>query len=811
MLKRIMKIFIFLFLFFWCGLLQAQNVLSGYAFFENGTPATQVTIDVKGSQKSTQTDSKGYFKLTGLPEGTIHLSFRSLEIIPHTLAVQQENRHALLRVMLESSHRKELQEVKIVAQSEKRKIESSGFAAHVIDMKEVSQRNLTTNELLDRTVGVRVRQNGGLGADVTYNLNGMSGNSVGIFVDGLAISTYGASFSINNIPPSMIERVEIYKGVLPAHLSGDLLGGAINIVLKKGVGLHNSLNASVSYGSFHTVQSDLSGQFRNSKTGFTLRGSVFQSYTDNNYDIWGRFVRNETPEGRMEPIRVKRFNDAYRSIGGRAEVGFTEVLWADQLLIGYNGSDVYNEIQHGQYMTRPYKGRFTASQAHVLSLHYSKSNLFIPGLQFQVNGVYSHRSQYIQDTVTTNYTWEGIPHLGRRFNNDGTVSLFPTRSPYGAQQGPATMMDIQRQIINVRSNVQYQWDPQHKLILNHVFYTADRQDDDALRTVMEMAYRATSDLSKQVWSLAYEFNAWDSRLKSTVFAKHYQQDIRRIHPFQSTVNGMPTRIVDTIENTKYALGYGLALSYGITSKLMAVASAERAVRMPSDGEIFGGPAENVTANPLLQPEVSDNVNMGVKWREVETDQLHHWQAGLSGFIRNTHDQIMQRTDDRLNEATQTSPFVNLGHTQAIGFEVEGSYHFASTFHFQMNASRFNALFKMPGTVHYNKQVPNQPYFTFNSSAQYQLDNAFQKRSRLQFFYQLGNVHPFNITWEEVSYSQTPTQWIQDVGMSYRFPNSKFLISFDVKNITDRPAFDNFAVQKPGRAFYFKLNYTLSKF
>ncbi|MBN8790542.1 MAG: TonB-dependent receptor plug domain-containing protein, partial [Terrimonas sp.] len=132
--------------------------------------------------------------------------------------------------------------------------------------REASLRNIQTNELLDRTVGVRVRQNGGVGSAVEYNLNGMSGRSVGIFIDGLEISTYGSSFNLNNIPPSMIERIEVYKGVLPSHLSGDYMGGAINVILKKDVS-QNNITASVSYGSFNTFQADASGMYRNQKNG----------------------------------------------------------------------------------------------------------------------------------------------------------------------------------------------------------------------------------------------------------------------------------------------------------------------------------------------------------------------------------------------------------------------------------------------------------------------------------------------------------------------------------------------------------------
>src|SRR5690606_26003044 len=126
-----------------------------------------------------------------------------------------------------------IEEVEVSRMTEKKEMETSGFAVAVIETKEASLRNLTTNELLDRAVGVRVRQNGGVGSQVEYNLNGMSGSAVGIFLDGIEVSTYGSSFNLSNIPPAMIERIEVYKGVLPSHLSGDYVGGAINVVMKK--------------------------------------------------------------------------------------------------------------------------------------------------------------------------------------------------------------------------------------------------------------------------------------------------------------------------------------------------------------------------------------------------------------------------------------------------------------------------------------------------------------------------------------------------------------------------------------------------
>src|SRR5690606_30156082 len=141
---------------------------------------------------------------------------------------------------------------------------------------------------LNRAVGVRVRQNGGVGAAVEYKSHGGSGSAVRIFLDGIEVSTDGASFHLSDIRPALIERIEVSKGVLPSHLSGDCLARAINVVMKKDASANN-ITAALSYGSFNTTQGDLSALYRNQKTGFTTRMSGFYTYTDNSYKMRGKF------------------------------------------------------------------------------------------------------------------------------------------------------------------------------------------------------------------------------------------------------------------------------------------------------------------------------------------------------------------------------------------------------------------------------------------------------------------------------------------------------------------------------------------
>lgn len=779
--------------------------VKGTVHSEGGSGVEHVTVRVKNSTIATMSDAQGGFQLTNIPFGHHEILFSSVEIKPTSVKLHVNKASQLISVPVTKAIL-DLAEVQVVQKTEKKEIETQGFAVNVIDTKEVATRNFQTNELLDRTVGVRVRQNGGLGSAVTYNLNGMSGESVRIFIDGIPISTYGASFSLNSIPPALIERIEVYKGVIPAHLSDDALGGAINVILKKG--MSNNLTASVSYGSFNTLQANFSGTHRSAKSGLTVKASGFYNYSDNDYEVWGKFVRNILPNGRYDYVRARRFNDAYRSVGGQVEVGFTDVKWADQFFIGYNGSSDYKEIQHGTYMSIPYKGRFTESESHVVSLNYRKKNFLINGLEFTLSGMSSNRSQVVVDTVKWNYNWFGQRSLGL----DGN----PILRPGGAQQGAPTLNHIGRQVTTFRAGINYDFHKNHRLVLNHIFYNIDRDQQDFLRSEAERAFVGTRNLAKNITSVAYELKAFDARLKTNIFGKYYQQKIDKMDPVLVVSEGQNTRQENRTASNKTTTGYGAALSYAVMPSLYLLTSAEKAVRLPSEAEVFGSPGENIVENFGIRPEISNNLNVGFRAGSYTLGK-HKYSFALSGFIRDTRDKIVQRVNPRLNDAVQTDPFENLGKTKSIGFEVEGNYAYDKNLMIGLSASKFNSVFNMRYDPngreydYYNRQLPNEPFFTINSTVQYSFKNLLTQQSRLNLYYGFRFVERFYTTWLVIEDFRTPRQYIQDLGASYVFPNNRFIVSADIKNMFDNQAYDNFAVQKPGRAFYLKLNYSINNF
>lgn len=800
------------------ALAQERYNIKGKVHKESGEAVSHVTIKVQGTSLETISDEHGLYSFESVPRGRYTLLISSVEIQPKKLDIHVNKHYPDLHIHIDPQGNLALDEVRVQRNTAKREMETSGFAVAVIETKEASLRNLTTNELLDRAVGVRVRQNGGVGSNVEYNLNGMSGSAIGIFLDGIEVSTYGSSFNLSNIPPAMIERIEVYKGVLPSHLSGDYVGGAINVVMKKDASANN-ISAALSYGSFNTAQGDLSLLYRNQKNGFTTRASGFYTYTDNSYEMRGKFSKYTQPGGRVNRyFEATRFNDAYRAAGGRFEFGFTDVNWADQFFLGYNVSDTYNEIPHGTTMARPYVGRFAEYQAHAFSLNYNKKNLFVDGLALNVDAVHSRRSTYLQDTVSMRYNWDGQPLLLAP-NQDG--ELLPEGHLSGkGQQGDATISDINRQITNVRSNLAYTIVSGHRVAVNYKYEVTDRNDKDLLNPARDR-WITLNQVSKGIVSMNYEAQTFGGKLRTNLLGKYTTSRNTQTKPVDE-VNGIIEHEKKTTTDNNF--GYGGTISYNIIPKLFVISSAENSFVAPTEAQIFGDPENNLLPNMDIISEQNVNYNLGLRYGALEYGK-HKISLYGNAFWRNGYDKITQRTvidgiiegREQDHEDIQVTQYVNLSKTQSRGFEGEVIYIYDNKLNALFNLSKFNSLFKQEVDENgnpndfYNRQIPNEPFFTMNGSVQYRLNNIFQKKSILNVYYNVGYVAPFNTVWPESEWFTTPTQLYHDLGGSYRFPSGKMVLSLDLKNVLNAEVYDNFGVLKPGRGIYVKLNYTINNF
>lgn len=688
------------------------------------------------------------------------------------------------------------------AEAIKTEIEKEGYAVNVIETKELSLRNIQTNELLDRSAGVRIRQNGGLGSHTHYNINGMTGNAVRIFIDGVPASNYGQSFSLNSIPPSLIDRIEVYKGVVPGHISEDSLGGAINIILKKQN--KDIVNASYSFGSFNTHQANVNASHRTDK-GMFVDISAFYNYSDNDYEVWGDQIVFVDYLGRLtRNNKAKRFHDKFRSYGSKIEVGWAGVKWADRFSIGGIFSDDYKEIQHGVTMQRVFGDRHTRRNANVATLNYRKNNLFTEGLSLKVDASYSHQKAQAIDSVGIMYDWRGAIR-----NPDGT----PVRYTSGAELGSRKTEEVNtNKSLAVRANLGYQINENNSVFVNYLFNNFDRGISDEYLPLGLQKLQNTRDLQKNITTVTFENLAFSRRLRTNIFYKHYQQKVTSNEPYQ--VNSVPTPTYDVrkIEKIEKYNGYGATVSYALTSKLYLMSSAEKAIRFPNENEIFGN-VSNLVNPSNVHAEESLNANIGINLTNLNIGK-HNIKANVSLFYRDTKGMIRQAETPGNSGTTY---YENLEDVMTKGVDAEINYSYDNRLNFSLTASRFDVLFntefnnKGERYLYYKQQIRNEPSFKFNAGISYFFDNFILKNAKAGFNYHIHYVNQFQRNWSNVGRTNLeiiPTQFANDAGFIFTFPNKKITIGIDAKNIFNRQLYDNFGLQKPGRAFYGKLTYNI---
>src|SRR5690606_34972107 len=173
-----------------------------------------------------------------------------------------------------------LESVTVTGKTETQQVREQAIRAVVVDTRPVAEQPVTLAELMNRSPGVRIRQTGGLGNAVDVSINGFQGNAVQYFRDGIPLEYLGGGYGINNVPINLLERAEVYKGVVPVSLGGDALGGAVNLVTRKHVG--SMLDVSYEAASFNTHIANLSA-YHLSESGWFAGIDAFYNYSDNDY------------------------------------------------------------------------------------------------------------------------------------------------------------------------------------------------------------------------------------------------------------------------------------------------------------------------------------------------------------------------------------------------------------------------------------------------------------------------------------------------------------------------------------------------
>lgn len=776
-----------------------EIVISGKVVSDDGEPV-YATVYLKSTTIGTMTELDGSYSLNVLP-GKHVLAVSAIGYKPVEKHIRISDKHNLFNFTL-TPDVAVLDEVTVVAKSDSRKERERGFALSSVDTKKAMLGNFATTELLNRTSGVKLRQSGGIGSDIQYNINGMSGNSIRLLIDGVPMENYGSSFSISSIPPSMIERIDVYKGVVPAHLTDDALGGAINVVLKKPA--NKSVSTSYTYGSFNTHKWDLNANFRDSKSGFVVQGSAFFNHSDNDYDVWGNQIKVTDPQtGKVRRIKARRFHDKYQSKGITLNTGFTNVKWADRFLLGFIYSDMKKDIQHGATMEVVYGNRHSKQHTYMGKLQYEKKNL-LKNLDLSASLTYASGTRQVVDTIPYMYTWDGKIMIDR----DGNPVMWKKG---GGEAGKATLATNLEKTLTARARVAYHITPSQVLAANILYNQFTRDVEDPYLTQAEQNFMDTRKLDKMIASMAYDGRFLDDKLQTSLFYKYYRQSAHLSDPM--LVNGELT--ANKIDRDVDDHGVGGTLSYKLFRNVLLTFSAEYANRLPGVTELLGNTTANVEPTYDLKPEKSVNLNVGAilgtyRWKK------HSLDVDFNLFYRDIRDLIQKSLT---NQTDEMYGYENIGKIRSMGVDFDMRYNYDhrvfSEFKTSYTDARFNLRYDEHGTqyIYYRDRLRNDPFFTFNWNVEYVANNWIQKKSRMTFTYNMDYVHRFFRNWESLGgagKAVIPSQFVNDLGILYTFPNRQLSIGADVKNIFNEQVFDNWALQKMGRMFLVKLTYSFAK-
>ncbi len=770
---------------------QQPGKISGYVKDSTG-PIADVTVMLKGTRQGTVTDKNGYFALSGLKPGkqVLVVSYTGYQSQEITAGANQQPVHCTL--VKETGM---LKDVRVTAVNKAKEIKASGFSVNVVETKQFANTTADINQVLNLTTGVRIREQGGLGSNFNFSINGLSGKSVKYFIDGVPVEVLGSAMSLNNIPVNLSERIEVYKGVVPVHLGSDAMGGAINIITSQKQ--TNYLDLSYSYGSFNTHRASFTGQYTHPKTGIMLKGTAFYNYSDNNYlmkdvEVLQGGVRHgdeivDLNGATFVKTDARRFHDQYQSAMGQLELGVAEKKWADALFLGLGYSRSKQDLQTGFEQAIVYGKVHRSGDALSGSLRYKKDNLFVDGLSLNVFASRSRDSYLTVDTFYRQYYWDGA------WTSKSASEMNSVKS----------MSRMNRPKTFARVNLSYAINEQHSINFN---YTIDRVKNESYNELVTSEDGQPGLLNKQIAGLAYQQELFNKRWTNTFFGKYYGLNL--------TTNKWINNEYTSVSQQQPNWGYGVATRYKILEELGAKASYEKAYRLQEVDEVFGD-GLNVQPNPDLKPEQSDNVNLGFYYSK-KLREKHRFYVEASGFYRNAANFIYPVPDQR-SKALKNE---NKASVRITGIEAEARYDYLNLVSVNINMTYQNAVntTKFGGTASntpeatYMNKIPNQPWLFGNAGLGLGKNDLFGKNTRLQFNWYTQYVHWFYLTWEAFGNangkSTIPDQLVHNATLTYSLQNGKYNVSAECRNLTDNLAFDNFRLQKPGRSFSLKFRYFL---
>lgn len=758
---------------------QAQTAsISGVVIDNSGEdPLIGATIYIEELQNGAIAGRNGEFLINELKAGTYTLSISYIGYQKHIESIKLEAGERKKRIFRLHATPQSLNEVVVTAKSEARQLREQAMPVSVISMSQLQGTVSNVQDVLTKTVGITIRSSGGVGSASRISLRGLEGKRIGFFIDETPMSEHSDFVGINDIPIDMIDRIEVYKGVVPAKFGGSSMGGAVNIVMREYPERYADI--SYKYGSFNTNELQTVVKRNFIESGIVLGIGGGYTYAKNDYTMESPYVSG---------LKIKRNHDKFKKLMLGASFKARK-WWFDEVEFEPAFINIYRDIQGIETDIR--QANIT-SRVYLLNNVLKKDDFLTEGLDLDMSTSVAYTQYQLIDTAKMWYDWDGV--------------AYPTISLYGGELGyryPSLSNNKKLVLIN-KLNLEYTINKQHSLSVNSFFTLANGYPSDTLKEFsLEKKVDFDSKMRSWISGVTYNFRTNDDKFLNSFTVRYYLYTMKTKH--QNFYVSTPP---ENINLNKSSVGFNNALRYRFTPNLLGKLSGGYDVRIPSETELLGD-GYSIAPSEKLLPERNTSVNIGMLY-DLTGKKRSNLQLEVNAFYMHLKDMI------RFVKGILGAQYQNFGEMRTLGVEFEVKADIFSflygygnvTYQDLRDVREYEENSTIPNPTK-GKRMPNIPYLMANAGLEFHKQNLFGGRGQnTRIFTDIAFVEEYLYDFEltENTKRRLPRSLTLDIGFEHSFMNQRLFLSGKVNNITNAKVLSEFNRPLPGRNFGVKLRY-----
>lgn len=553
-----------------------------------------------------------------------------------------------LALQVQAQETVELDEVKVTAGRVEQELMDVNMSVSVITQEEIrrsSARNV--GELLEDIPGVRINNDGGQGMK-RIKIRGEDAFRTLVMIDGQKVSEHKSmSGSPMLIDPSMIERIEVIKGPASVLYGSDAIGGAINIITKKG--------------GTKPIEGEVSAGMNTSASGKNASGSIYGGIDGWKYRLSASIEDNDnlkTPKGEMENTYFTA-----RSVSGFLSYDFTPDATVGTSLdyydLEFGSSDVNTP---GFAVDVPKWTRFKAAAFGEIK------NITSSFVRLRTDIFYQKSKKDMTNTVPGVWTQGEVD----TFKAMGFEEAFLNR--VGVQAGNAYVLQphASNDMNQYGFSIQADWqigDSNYLIAGYEISY--DDLNAHSWNTGTNVMPMMLTDKNYDGYQMTNAVYASMETLLSANLTLTYGARYTWVKTDMDSINNkMGTKTSGEGSDGKIVFNAGV-LWHG-TDNLTLRASYAQGYRSPILQELYidtsMGSTGTTYANPDLKPETSDNFEIGARWNSTGLS------ADLAIFYSTADDYIATL----YNAQKRGYQYNNVAEAKTFGVELTSSVRIAET-------------------------------------------------------------------------------------------------------------------------------------